>query len=131
MKKPSIDNKKFGRQMSVALAVIAAFGYTREWPEIVLLVLSALAALHFVLAYVAPGLLGRINSVWMGLGFLMGKVVSPIVMTILFFILFTPIGLFMKIIGRDELLLKNRGGSSFWKIRTNPQITAESFKYQY
>jgi hypothetical protein len=128
---PSIDNRKFGRQMSVALAVIAAFGYTREWPDTILWVLSVLAALHFILAFVAPGLLGRINSLWMGLGFLMGKVVSPIVMTILFFVLFTPIGLFMKIIGRDELLLKNRGGSSFWKIRTNSQITAESFKYQY
>jgi hypothetical protein len=131
LKKPSIDNKKFGRQMSAALAAIAAFGYIREWPNAILVVLLVLAATHLILAFVAPGVLGRINSVWMGLGFLMGKVVSPIVMTLLFFVLFTPIGLFMKIIGRDELTLKNRGGSSFWKNRTNPQITAESFKYQY
>lgn len=131
MNKPSIDNKKFGRQMSAALAVIAAFGYTREWPDTILVVLLVLAAVHLILAFVAPGLLGRINSIWMGLGFLLGKVVSPIVMTILFFVLFTPIGLVMKLIGRDELALKSRGGNSFWKIRTNPQITAESFKYQY
>ena len=117
--------------MSVALAAIGAFGYIREWPNAILIVLLVLAATHFILAFVAPELLGRINSVWMGLGFLMGKVVSPIVMTILFFVLFTPVGLVMKLIGRDELLLKNRGGSSFWKIRTNPQITAESFNYQY
>ena len=131
MNKPSIDNKKFGRQMSAALAVIAAFGYTREWPDTILVVLLVLAAVHLILAFVAPGLLGRINSIWMDLGFLLGKVVSPIVMTILFFVLFTPIGLVMKLIGRDELALKSRGGNSFWKIRTNPQITAESFKYQY
>ncbi|MEY4311264.1 MAG: hypothetical protein RLZZ571_34 [Actinomycetota bacterium] len=117
--------------MSAALAVIAAFGYTREWPDTILVVLLVLAAVHLILAFVAPGLLGRINSIWMGLGFLLGKVVSPIVMTILFFVLFTPIGLVMKLIGRDELALKSRGGNSFWKIRTNPQITAESFKYQY
>ena len=117
--------------MSVALGAIAAFGYLRQWPEAVLVVLVVLAAIHLILALVAPGVLGRINSIWMGLGFLMGKVVSPIVMTILFFVLFTPIGLFMKIIGRDELALKNGGGSSFWKIRTNSQITSESFKYQY
>lgn len=117
--------------MSAALAAIATFGYIRQWPEAVLVVLVVLASIHLILAFVAPGVLGRINSIWMGLGFLMGKVVSPIVMTILFFVLFTPIALFMKIIGRDELALKNKGGSSFWKIRTNPQITSESFKYQY
>lgn len=131
MKKPSINNKKFGLQMSGALTVIALFGFSRDWPQVILYTLLIVAFLHFALAFLAPSLLGRINSLWMGLGFLLGKIVSPIVMTILYFVLFTPISLIMKIIGRDELLLKDRTGSTFWKIRSNSKITAESFKYQY
>ena len=117
--------------MSAALSAIAVFGYIRSWPTALLVALLVLAVVHFVLAFVAPDLLGRINNFWMGLGLLMGKVVSPIVMTILFFVLFTPIGLVMKIMGRDELAIRNRGGSSFWKVRTNTKITSDSFKYQY
>ena len=65
------------------------------------------------------------------LGLLLGKIVNPIVLGIIYFGLFTPIGLFRKIIGKDELKLKFKNINSYWLQRENVNITPETFKDQF
>jgi len=79
----------------------------------------------------APRLLTPLNKLWFQLGLAMGRIVSPIVLGVLFFIVITPVAIFMRIIGRDELKLKKQNVSSYWIERTPPGPEPESFKDQF
>ena len=68
---------------------------------------------------------------WMKLGFLLGKIISPIVMSILFFLLITPVALITKIFGRDELLLKKKNDLSYWKKRDKKSLSTNNFEKQF
>ena len=65
------------------------------------------------------------------LGLLLGKIVNPIVLGIIYFGLFTPIGLFRRIIGKDELRLKIKNINSYWQQREKKDISSETFKDQF
>jgi hypothetical protein len=67
----------------------------------------------------------------MKLGLLIGKVVSPIVLGSVFFFLFTPVGIVMRLAGRDELQLKLHGKTSCWKNRAPAGPEPTSFKNQF
>ncbi len=84
-----------------------------------------------LLAVIAPGLLTPFNSAWMKLGELMGKVVSPLVLGIIFFVLITPIALVTRLFGRDELRLKKKITPSYWVDRAPPGPAGDSFKNQF
>lgn len=92
------------------------------------LVASALVA--FV-AVSAPALLTPLNKAWMKIGDLMGKVVSPLVLGFIFFILITPIAVVTRLFGRDELRLKKRRTTSHWISRLPPGPAADSFNNQF
>jgi hypothetical protein len=66
----------------------------------------------------------------MQFGLLLSKIVSPIVFGIIFFGLFTPIAILMRLWGRDELRLKFKRKTSHWISRSEP-IQADSFKQQF
>jgi len=82
-------------------------------------------------ALLKADLLLPLNKLWMRFGMLLGMVISPIVLGIIFFGLFTPISIMMKIFGRDELRLKLGVRASHWKEKESPIPPAESFKNQF
>lgn len=131
MDRPKIDNKRFGRQMGSVLLVVAGLGFLRDWPRAVNVTLLSLAAIHLILVMIAPSLLTGINRFWMSLGYYFGKVFAPIEMAFIFFLLFAPIALGMRLFGRDALLIRKNKGDSYWKLRETPHISAESFSNQY
>ena len=71
------------------------------------------------------------NKLWMMLGVFLGKIISPIVIGIIFFGLFTPISLFMKLFRRDELRLKLKPSKTHWKIRNEGNSQVDAFKHQF
>lgn len=79
----------------------------------------------------APRLLSPFNKVWFALGELLGKIVSPIFLGVIFFAILTPIGLLTRWFGRDELRLKKHAGSTYWIERVPPGPAADSFKNQF
>lgn len=131
MDRPKIDNKRFGRQMGSVLLAVAAIGFFRDWPQAVNATLLSLAAIHLILVLIAPNLLTGINRFWMSLGYYFGKVFAPIEMAFIFFLLFTPIALGMRLFRRDALLIRKNKGDSYWKLRETPRISPESFSNQY
>jgi hypothetical protein len=66
----------------------------------------------------------------MRFGLLLGKLMNPIVLGIIFFGLFTPISILMRLCGRDELRLKLTHKSSHWITRSD-HASSESFKRQF
>ena len=131
MDRPKLDNKRFGRQMGSVLLVVAGIGFLRDWPQAVNVTLLSLAAIHLILVLRAPNLLTGINRFWMSLGYYFGKVFAPIEMAFIFFLLFAPIAIGMRLFRRDALLIRKNKGDSYWKLRETPRISPESFSNQY
>ena len=67
---------------------------------------ATISIIFFVISLFNADLLLPINKLWMYFGYLIGKIISPVVLAIIFFGLFTPYGLVMRMFGRDELHLK-------------------------
>ena len=76
-------------------------------------------------------LLLPLNKIWMRFGFLLGSIINPIVLGIIFFVLFTPYGIVMRIFGRDELRLKKViNKKSHWVLRSETQPQTD-FRKQF
>lgn len=131
MDRPKLENKRFGRQMGLVLVALAGLGFWRDWPSFLSVSFLTLGAVHLILAVIAPGLLTGFNRFWMSLGYYFGKVFAPIEMAIIFFLMFTPIALVMRLFRRDALLIRKNKVNSYWKVREPPQISADSFRNQY
>lgn len=86
----------------------------RSWPWL----LGAGIALLLVAA-VRPALIAPLNRAWMAVGRLLNRVLSPVVLALLFFGVVWPVGLLMRLAGTDALRLKRNAGAkgSYWVIR--------------
>jgi energy-coupling factor transporter transmembrane protein EcfT len=77
-----------------------------------------LSLVFLVITIIKPNLFSFLNKLWIKFGILLGKIISPIVMGLVFFFVVTPIGIFVKIFKKDVMSLK-RGESSYWITREN------------
>ena len=78
-----------------------------------------ISIIFFFLGILNSKLLTPLNKLWMKFGLLLGKIVSPVVMTIIFFGVVTPTGLIMRIFGKDILKLNKNNNDSYWENRDN------------
>ena len=111
MKKIS-SNRSFGILFSIVFAAIAFWpllnlGDIRVWSVIV-------SSIFLLLGLINSKLLYPLNFVWVKFGELIGKVVAPLVMALIFFIILTPIGLFLRLIGKDLLNIKLNQNKTYW-----------------
>lgn len=91
------------------------------------------AGLAFLAAAVLrPQLLALPNRLWTRLGVLMGRIVSPVALALLFFLVLTPIGLLMRLFGKDPLRLKRAPDQpSYWIERTPPGPPPKSMTHPF
>ena len=123
------SNKKFGFFFTFVFAVTAVyFFYSVNMALVYTFITISLSFL--VITLVKSDILLPLNKLWMRLGVLLSMIMSPIVLGIIFFGLFTPIALIMKVTGRDELRLKLNKNKSYWVTRIE-QINSNSFKNQF
>src|SRR5471030_1090883 len=99
--------------MGAAFVLLALRSYTRSggaWPW-----LLGVAIAFVIIAMARPAALAPLNRVWMALGTVLNRVLSPIVLGLLFVFVVTPVGLLMRFTGKDPLRLKRAGGGeSYW-----------------
>ena len=123
------SNRKFGFFFTFVFAVAAAYFYYStnvSWAYV-----SVAAALVFLLiTLIKSDTLLPLNKLWMRFGLLLGMIVSPIVLGIIFFGLFTPVAVLMRVFRRDELRLKFTQKASHW-ISRGETIKSDSFKHQF
>ena len=123
------SNRNFGFFFTFVFAVAAAYFYYTEnivWAY----VFVAAASIFLLITLIKNDALLPLNELWMRFGLLLGMIVSPIVLGIIFFGLFTPIAMLMRLSGRDELRLKFTQKASHW-IPRNESIKSESFRHQF
>ena len=124
------SNRKFGLMLGAflfAAGIYAALYINILWT----IIFISLATLFALLALVAPAWLALLNKLWFQLGLLLGRVVNPIVLGLIFFILITPVAIITRLFGRDELLISKRTVSSYWLERNPVGPKPESFKNQF
>ena len=123
------SNRKFGFFFTFVFVVVASYFYYTDnvtWAYVV----NAVALAFLLVTLIKSDALLPLNKLWMWFGLLLGMIVSPIVLGVIFFGLFTPIAMLMRLSGRDELRLKYAQKASHWISRGEP-IKSESFKHQF
>ena len=106
------SNRSFGILFSIVFAAIAFWpllnlGEIRIWSVIV-------SSIFLLLGLINSKLLYPLNLIWVKFGELIGKIVAPLVMALIFFIILTPIGLFLRLIGKDLLNIKLNNNKTYW-----------------
>ncbi len=123
------SNKRFGYFFS-AIFFIATVYFLYKGNQTIGYIIAIISVLFIATTLINSDLLRPLNRLWMYFGLLLGKIISPIVLGIIFFGLFTPYGFVMRLLGRDELCLEKQKNKSHWILRSKstPQI---NFKQQF
>ena len=113
------SEKSFGIVFSVVFLIVALYPLINsEGLRIWALVASII---FFFLAFIAPKVLVFPNQLWFKFGLLLGSIVAPIVMAIVYFVTVLPTGLIMRLLGKDLLKQKlDKNAKSYWVKRSEP-----------
>jgi hypothetical protein len=124
------SNRSFGTLFVVVFAVIGGLSWWNggSWYPYWI----ALSAVTGVVTLLAPAWLTPFNRAWMKLAEILNRIVSPIVLGVLFFVVMLPFGLVMRIAGRDPLRRRYEPAArSYWIPREPPGPPPESLKDQF
>ena len=111
--------KSFGIVFSIVFLIVALYPLTNSqdfhlWALIV-------STVFLVLAFTAPKTLGIPNKLWFKFGLLLGSVIAPVVMALVYFVTVLPTGLIMRLLGKDLLSQKlDKDAKSYWIERSEP-----------
>jgi hypothetical protein len=123
-------NRIFGFFFFAVFAALAAYFYYIAWKKTAIMTIITSIVFLFA-ALISPHLLTLLNRIWYNFGLLLGRIVNPIVLGIIFFVLLSPISLITRLFGRDELKMNIRSVDSYWVDRSPPGPVPKSFKNQY
>src|ERR1041385_2576108 len=124
------DLRKFGSTVGGVLVVLGVLLFLRQksnysyffWPGIALLVFAA----------VCPAALKQIYIGWMTMAFVLGFIVSHVILTLFFFLIITPVGLAARCLRKDFLsLTRDRQSVSYWIHRHDPPKTLADYERQF
>ena len=113
------SNRSFGIVFFVVFLLIALYpltnnGEIRLWSVIISLFFLVLGILN-------SKILTPLNKIWFRFGIFLGKIISPLIMGIIFFLVVTPIGLIMKTLRKDLLNLKYSKNKTYWIEKSGPK----------
>ena len=125
-----MDDIKIGSNRSLGIVFFIVFLLIAIYPLInqgEIRVWSVLISLLFlILGIINSKILTPLNKAWFKFGIFLGKIISPIVMGIIFFLVVTPIAFLMRILKKDLLNLKYNKNSSYWVEKTDPKSTMKN-----
>tara|TARA_B100000965_G_C19531936_1_gene731537 strand:- start:760 stop:1143 length:384 start_codon:yes stop_codon:yes gene_type:complete len=111
-KKKIASNRSFGIVFFILFLIIGIYPILNDqniriWSIIVSLIFLILGSIN-------SRILTPLNIIWLKFGLVLGKVVSPFIMAVIFFLVVTPTGIIMRIFGKDLLNLKKNKSKSYW-----------------
>ncbi len=118
------SNKSFGIVFAAFFLIISFWpmlngSEIRIWSLII-------AVIFFILGLINSKIITPLNRLWFKFGLMLGKIVSPIVLGIVFFLVVTPTGIIMRLIGKDSLNLKKKNYESYWIEKDNENNTMKN-----
>jgi hypothetical protein len=124
------SDRAFGATFTVVFLLIALWPLLggeapRAWALIV-------ATAFLLAALIRPTLLAPLNRLWLRLGLVLHRIVNPVVMGLIFFLMITPMAVIMRLLGRDHLRLKwEPEAQSYWIERDPPGPPPATMKQQF
>src|SRR5579863_4670272 len=125
------SDRSFGLVIAAGFAVVALLPllhapHQPRWWAFAIAIAFALSALLW------PKRLGVLNRLWLRFGLLLSAVVSPIILGLLFYTTLLPIGVLMRVFGKDPLRLRaDRTSGTYWVQRVSPSAATNSMKHQF
>ena len=113
------SNRSFGIVFFIVFLLIALYplsysGEIRVWSTVI-------SFIFLVLGLLNSKILTPLNKIWFKFGIFLSKIISPLIMGIIFFLVVTPIGIIMRIFGKDVLSLKYNKKKSYWIEKNGPK----------
>ena len=124
------SNKKFGLFFTFIFLIFSSYSFWKN-NFYVGLILLLLGLTIFFITIINSKKLTLLNKLWMKLGIILGSIVNPIILGILFFGMFFPLGCIMRLLGRDELNLKLGKNTSSWNYKISNIQHNNNFNQQF
>ena len=113
------SNRSFGIVFFVVFLLIALYPLLKGSDLRIWSLISSF--IFLILGLINSKLLTPLNIVWLKFGLFLGKIISPLIMGLIFFFVVTPIGIIMRLLKRDLLSLKYNKKKSYWIEKTGPK----------
>ena len=114
------SNRSFGIVFFIVFLLIAIFPLLNQ--EEIRIWSLIISILFLILGLLNSKILTPLNKLWFRFGLFLGKIISPIIMGAIFFLVVTPIGLLMRLFGKDVLNIKlNKKKNSYWIEKVGPK----------
>ena len=130
IKSEKSDLRKFGITIGVILFIIAGFLFWKEKESFQILFTFGLT--FCILGIVIPFILKPIYWVWMIFATILGWIMTRVILSLLFYIIVTPIGLISRLFGKQFLELRwDKSKESYWNFRTNEHLQNKNYEKQF
>ena len=120
-----MDDIKIGSNRSFGIVFFLVFLLIATYPLIngneIRLWSLVISIIFLLLGLINSKILNPFNKLWFKFGIFLGKIISPLIMGIIFFLVVTPIGLLMRLLNKDLLNLKFNNNTSYWIKKTDPK----------
>ena len=113
------SNRSFGIVFFVVFLLVALYPLIHA--EEIRLWSLIISIIFLILGLLNSKILGPLNKIWFKFGILLGKILSPLIMGIIFFLVVTPIGFIMRLLRKDVLNLKYNKNKSYWIEKNGPK----------
>ena len=117
--KNTTTNKNFGIVFFIVFLLISIYPLIND--EHIRIWSLFISIIFLVLGLLNSRLLNPLNNIWFKFGLLLGKIISPIIMGIIFFFVVTPIAILMKLLNKDLLNLKFNKNKTYWIEKSGPK----------
>jgi hypothetical protein len=130
IKESKNDLKKFGLTVGTVLLLIGALLFYFTKPSAIYF--AGIGGFLILSGLIAPTILKPLNKAWMSLAIVLGFVMTRVILSILYFLILTPIGLIAKVFGKKFLDLKiDKNKTSYWEIREKRSFSPEEYERQF
>jgi len=116
------SNRSFGIVFSIVFIIIAFWSFRGDFSQIKILPLL-ISLIFLILGLINSKLLTPLNKLWIKFGNLLGSIISPIIMAIIFFLVVTPTGILLRIFGKDLLNIKQKSNKNSYWIKKDKRIS--------
>ena len=123
------DLKNFGVAIGLVLMIIGVFLFVREKDLFIYFFSVGLALI--IISVITPVILKPIYKIWMIFAVIIGWIMTRVILSVLFFLIITTIGIFTRLIGKDFLNLKTKNNVSYWNIRNKEYELNQDYEKQF
>lgn len=130
IKETKKDLRKFGLTVGGVLAAIAAVLFYFEKPSAIYF--AVIGGFLILFGALFPKILRPLNRIWMSLAIILGFIMSRVILTILYYLVLTPIALLAKLVGKKFIVLKyDKSAKTYWEKRTTIQKKQIDYERQF